>query len=180
MSKPKRHHIVPQFYLKQWRDPNQPKRHLLWIADKDTLKGNFQQPNNIFVETHYFTEQGFDSTHHAPTEALLSINESDIAPILPRLEAGQPTTEVEQVALWNFVLAMFARASWFRKLLQDYLGTQALAEVVSKTKHRAAQKVNERLKEGTCNRAERRKLLQSSRNKIDRFVETESLPLLGE
>ena len=180
MSNPKRHHIVPNFYLKQWRDPANTQRSVVWSLDKETLKplkGSPHQPHNILVEGHYFTEHETDGTRHAPTEKYLSYNEASIASLLPCLEAGQSLSEANRNALWSFVLAMFTRTTWWRRPLQENLMNRVRSQVPQKVKARAIKQEEESFL-GRYNRADRRKILHSRRQEIDALVESQSGPLL--
>ena len=173
MSNPKRHHIIPRFYLEQWKDLTNDKRPLVWVLDKETLKpfkDVAHQPHNILVEKHYFTEPEIDGTSHAPVEKDLSFNESTIASLLPLLETGQSLTEDNRKELWSFVLAMFARTAWWRESLQDLL---ELVPSHQKTKTLTKQKLKDRFVQEGYNRADRRKLLRSRSKEINALIETE-------
>lgn len=182
MSSPKRHHIVPRFYLEQWKDPLKTQRPLVWVFDKQTLKtleGSPRQPHNLLVEGHYFTEDELDGTRHAPVEEYLSHNESTIAHLLPFLEADQPVTEGHRNALWSFVLAMFVRTAWWRKPLDDLIN-QVYLQVPQKAKSRAEREAKNHLRQKGYNRADRRKAWQSHSKELAALVESESRPLLDQ
>lgn len=169
MSDPKRHHIIPRFYLEQWKDFTNNQRSVIWLLDKETLKpfkGVAHQPHNILVKKHYFTEHEIDGTSHAPVEKDLSFNESTIARLLPLLETGQSLTEDNRNELWSFVLAMFARAALWHESLQDLI-KQAPSH--QKTKNLTSQKVKARLVKEGYNRADRRKKFKE----IDPLIKTE-------
>jgi hypothetical protein len=57
MSKNKKQHFVPEFYLKAWCDPNTPPGYdpYLWIASKDGSNIKPKSPSNIFHETDLYT-----------------------------------------------------------------------------------------------------------------------------
>lgn len=118
----RRHHIIPKVYLKQWNDPNQPKRVKVYCLDKATLKGICTSPDNIFVNNHYFTEQELSGLKHHPVEDYLSEKtESRFPQLLSMLESHQAITEAMQKELWWFVASMFARVSWWREPLQSLI-----------------------------------------------------------
>ncbi|MEQ9672279.1 DUF4238 domain-containing protein [Coleofasciculus sp. G2-EDA-02] len=173
----KRHHIIPQFYLKKWTDLNQPDRTLVWILDKNSLQGICTSPKNAFVEKHYFTEQELDGTRNDPVETCLSeLVETEMGMLLPAIEAGQPLTTVNQRTLWTFVLTMFMRVDWWRQPLKSLIDpalTKARRKVVDKIIEENSKNRNTRLlRRQAKSKAYRREISAEVEQKSSSYLET--------
>lgn len=173
-NKRKRHHIIPQFYLKKWTDLNQPDRTLVWVLDKNTLQGICTSPQNAFVGKHYFTEQELDGTRNDPVETCLGeLIETEMGKLLPALEAGQPLTAVHQKTLWTFVLTMFVRVAWWRQPLQSVID-----QALTKARFKAVDKVIENSKKENTRALRRQAKSKAYRRKISAEVDQKSPSLL--
>jgi hypothetical protein len=174
-TKPKkRHHIIPQVYLKQWRDPTQSKRITVCCLDKSTLQGVCTSPENLLVKTHYFTEQELDGSRNHPVEDCLSEQiEGKVNQLLSILESNQILTEEVQKDIWHFVSSMFTRVSWWRETLQNLI-----EPALEKGKHQAIDKFIQQSTEGK-NRASRRQgSSKASRRKVAMDIEHKAPSIL--
>jgi hypothetical protein len=170
----KRHHIIPEVYLKQWRVLNQPKRIIVWYLDKKTLQGTGESPKNIFVKGHYFTEKELDGTRNHPVEDHLSQQiENRVNPLISILESSQPLTKEVRRDLWYFVSTMFTRTAWWREILQNLI-----EPAFEKGKRQAVDKVMQKSLEGKSRASRRQAQTKAYRRKISMDIEQESPAIL--
>jgi len=171
----KRHHIIPEVYLKQWKDPEQSKRPIVFCLDKRTLQGRGDSPNSIFVETHYFTERDLDGTRSHPVEDYLDKQvETSLNQLISTLESAEPLTEDTRRDLWYFVMSMFTRVSWWRELLDNLINS-----ALEKSKYQAVSQVVQKSTEGKNRSARRKAKSNAHRRKIASDVENKA-PLILE
>ncbi|MGQ4647906.1 DUF4238 domain-containing protein [Lyngbya aestuarii] len=158
----KRHHIIPEVYLKQWRNLTQSKRIIVWYLEKKTLKGTGESPKNIFIKGHYFTEKELNGTRNHPVEDILSQQiENRINPLISILESSQPLTEEVRRDLWYFVSTIFTRTAWWRETLQNLI-----EPAFEKGKRQAADKVIQTSTEGKSRASRRQAQTKANRRKI--------------
>lgn len=104
MSTPKRHHYLPEFYLKGFvRDD------LLWLFDRKSQQYRRQSPKNTTVIGQYYTITTETGEPDFSIEAHLSDSESEAAPIIGKLNAGEMISPDERVALAYFLALLLSR-----------------------------------------------------------------------
>jgi hypothetical protein len=112
MSEPKRQHIIPKCYLKQFVDPHTPtgQEPYVWIFDRGSKKGKKRAPRNILTETDLYTFSGKDGTKNYSLENSLAQIESDYASLFEQ-KIGQhlPLHAREHLVLCAFVAGMLQR-----------------------------------------------------------------------
>ena len=111
MSDAKKQHYVPQFYLREFLDPNTPpgQEPYVWVFSKDGKKKQRRAPKNILWETDLYTLDAEGAKHYELEQALSSI-ESDFAEIVQRkIKARLPLTAREHKTLCMFVATMLQR-----------------------------------------------------------------------
>jgi len=112
MSEPKRQHIIPKCYLKQFVDPHTPtgQEPYVWIFDRGSNKGKKRAPRNILTETDLYTFSGKDGTKNYSLENSLAQIESDYASLFEQ-KIGQhlPLDAREHLVLCAFVAGMLQR-----------------------------------------------------------------------
>lgn len=108
MSSPKRHHYLPQFYLRGFcRDG------AFWIFDRERNEFRIQTPINTTVQTHYCSYRREDGSLDARLEVLFSEVEALTAPVIEKVEGGKVLSSDEKS-----VLSVFAGLQQFR--IPDY------------------------------------------------------------
>ncbi len=110
----KRHHYIPQFYLKGFVDPqNEP---YIWVYDKDNGRIIKSSAKDIAVEKHYFSF--IDKLGRRDSETLenfLEKTETEAAPVINKLLKEESLNEEEQVSFAFFVALMMMRTPNYRK-----------------------------------------------------------------
>ena len=111
MSDAKKQHYVPQFYLREFLDPNTPSEQepYVWVFSKDGKTKQRRSPKNILWETDLYT---FDlgGAKHYELENALSRIESDFAEVVrKKIKRQLPLTAQEHEALCQFVATMLQR-----------------------------------------------------------------------
>ena len=112
MSDPKNQHIVPQCYLKQFIDPNTPKRHepYVWIFERGRKIGKKKAPKNILAETDFYTLKTKLGGKDYTIEKSLSQIESEYAAVFDKkIKNKSPLNNYEHLILCAFVAAMLQR-----------------------------------------------------------------------
>jgi hypothetical protein len=111
MSPPKKQHYVPQFYLREFLDPNTPKGQepYVWVFAKDGKKKQRRAPKNILWETDLYTFEVEGAKHYELEQALSKI-EGEFAEIVrKKIKAHLPLTVQEHQMLCMFVATMLQR-----------------------------------------------------------------------
>lgn len=86
MSHRRRHHFLPQFYLRGFVDPRTPPGHapFVWLRDLATGDVRKRSPKNVAVESGYYALDTHSGPDYDSVEAELSEMESDAAMALRR------------------------------------------------------------------------------------------------
>jgi hypothetical protein len=114
MSKPKRHHYLPQFYLEGFcRDG------LLWVYDKDKKEIRQQKPINTAVQKYYYSFENEDGQRDAEVEVLLSIVETYTKPIIDKINKRDDIDETEKETLSIFIGFLYSRVPRFETNYND-------------------------------------------------------------
>jgi len=114
MSKSKRHHYLPQFYLEGFcRDG------LLWVYDKDKKEIRQQTPINIAVQKYYYSFENDDGERDAEVEGLLSIIETYTKPIIDKINKRDDIDETEKETLSIFIGFLYSRVPRFETNYND-------------------------------------------------------------
>jgi hypothetical protein len=111
MPDPKKHHYVPQFYLREFVDPRTPsgQEPYVWVFSKDGKQRERRAPKNILWERDLYT---FDigGQKRYELERTLSTIESEFAEaVRKKLAPHLPLTVKEHEALCLFVATMLQR-----------------------------------------------------------------------
>jgi hypothetical protein len=104
MPHPKRHHYLPEFYLKGFLREN-----LLWVFDREFQQYRQQPPRNTTVIGHYYTTTTETGEPDTSVEAHLADSESEAAPIIGKLDEGKMISPEERVALAYFLALLLSR-----------------------------------------------------------------------
>jgi hypothetical protein len=111
MSDPKKQHYVPQFYLREFIDPNTPQGQepYVWVFSKDGKKKQRRAPKNVLWETDLYTFNVEGEKHYELEKALSQI-ECDFADaIRKKIKPRLPLTVEEHRSLCLFVATMLQR-----------------------------------------------------------------------
>ena len=110
MSKPKRHHYLPQFYLEKFsRNGN------LFVFDRKLNEYREQTPINTAVKMHYYALEDDEGKKKTEIENLLSQIEGKTKPIIEKLEIGKKISEEDKEILSMFVSFLMTRVPVFEK-----------------------------------------------------------------
>src|SRR4030067_2669793 len=110
MSSPRRHHYLPQFYLRGFcRDD------AFWIFDRERNEFRIQTPINTTVQTHYYSFQRKDGTLDTKLESYFSEIDSLTAPIIAKTEGREQLSLEEKHLLSVFVALQKSRVPDFEK-----------------------------------------------------------------
>ncbi|MBM4432652.1 MAG: DUF4238 domain-containing protein [Chloroflexi bacterium] len=129
----KKHHFVPQFYLKAFVDPNSLGRNTpyLWVADLHGATVGQRSVKNVACITGFYDWK--ELGNRAPSiEPILSQIEGRTATIMSKLRNGDfKLTEKERYYLSIFLGLQLARTPRFRKAGHDALVKYALEQANS-------------------------------------------------
>ncbi len=124
MTQPKRQHIIPQCYLRQFVDANTPADQdpYVWVFERGTKKGKRRAPKNIFTETDFYTLKVKDGGKDYAIEKTLSQVESEYSLVFERkIKQHLPLDDYEHVVLCAFVAAMLQRTAKQKKNIEGFM-----------------------------------------------------------
>lgn len=114
MSTPKRHHYLPEFYLKGFS-----RNKILFVYDRELNEYREQTPKDTAVISHYYTLKDDEGKKNLEIETFLSQLEGDTKPIIEKLEIGETISEEEKNVLSIFVSFLMNRVPDFEKSEND-------------------------------------------------------------
>jgi hypothetical protein len=134
-----RHHIIPQFYLREFRDPAADPRGgpRVWVAD--LLRGTvaLRSPKAIAKITDYYGVQKEDGSvdQFFETEVLRRVEDA-VAPLFAKLRAGQYQLAAEErVKLIEFMVLLRTRVPGWRNQVEALAGDVAQAWIRVAAQH---------------------------------------------
>lgn len=110
MSNPKRHHYLPEFYLKEFS-----REKVLFVYDRELNEYREQIPKDTVVMSHYYTLKDDKGNKNAEIETYLSHLEGNAKPIIKKLEIGKGIYEEEKELLAIFISFLMNRVPDFEK-----------------------------------------------------------------
>jgi hypothetical protein len=119
----KRHHTVPQFYLRNWADERD------YIAVMGEAGKRVVRVRNAGLVKNFYAVPGTGLPEDAAEDALAGI-ESAAAPALRRLTDQFPPSEVDRQAIALFLGMQLTRTRHFRQIWEN--GSQQIGELVMK------------------------------------------------
>ena len=147
-TKKNRHHFVPRFYLEGFMDQDNPP--YLWLYDKDKHSISKASSRDVGCRTLFYAFPKQEGTTDTNTlEDLLQEYESQVAPLIRKIESRGDLTNEERSVLSLFLGLTLARVPNFRSMIET-----SKARIVKEISVRMAQaggfeKVKEELaKEG--------------------------------
>lgn len=114
MTFPKRHHILPRFYLDGFC-----KDGLLWVYDRQVDEFRKQSPINTAVITHYYTIEDEKGEKQSGVETILSQIESLAKPVIEKLIASENVSPQDRADLAIFIAIQFLRVPAFEHMFND-------------------------------------------------------------
>ncbi|MBI4643753.1 MAG: DUF4238 domain-containing protein [Deltaproteobacteria bacterium] len=114
MTKPKRHHYLPQFYLQYFcKDGN------FWIFDRKSKEFRIQTPINTALKSNYYTFEDSGGNKVTDIEQLLSQIEGNAKNIFNKVINMENITSEEKENLSLFIAFMMNRVPDFEKSVND-------------------------------------------------------------
>ncbi len=113
MSEPKRHHYVPQTYLRGFADNEK-----VWVYDK--LENKYYSPSleNVAVISNYYSLV-YEGEKNNDIERYFAQMESDIKPIIEKIENKERPTQLEKDKLALFIAYQFVRVPSYENQNRD-------------------------------------------------------------
>jgi hypothetical protein len=127
MSAPRRHHLLPQFYLRSFADEDGKVR----VIDRTTGHEFTTGTANVFVERDYYTVSSVEAEDdHQLIEGLYAKIEGVVAPVFEQLRAGDfPLDGQDRSEFASFMALQVSRGRMFRRWmnqLADQMGRSML------------------------------------------------------
>lgn len=140
MSTPKRHHFVPKVLLKRFTD------HDGWLHSFNKLDAERAvrrtRPENLFIQSHYYSEVETDGSRDTRMEDWLSKLEASISPILDSVvEAVEndrlPNLSANEKQIWTrFLITQWRRVPDLHDKTRDNFAAQEFDDVIERVKER--------------------------------------------
>jgi hypothetical protein len=110
MSSPRRHHYLPQFYLRGFCRGNE-----FWIFDREKGQFRLQTPVNTTVQTDFYSFRQQDGSIDPKPERFLATVETIAAPAIAKADEGGFLSLEEQQAISLFAALQMVRVPDFEK-----------------------------------------------------------------
>ncbi len=127
MSIPKRHHYLPQFYLRGFCPAGD-----LWMYDREKGEIRRRNPKTVAVQKGFYAVRGPEGElDYAEVEKRLGVVETQAAPVIRKLDAGGALELKERYALAMFVALLKYRTTAFERQsaeLQEVLSDSEAAK----------------------------------------------------
>lgn len=120
MPHPKRHHFVPEFYLRSFARDG-----LLYVFDREKAEYRRQPPRNTAVIGHYYATMKEDGEKDYGVEHLLSRIEGLAKPVIEKLDEGRDIGPEERVRLSYFLAFLFNRVPKFEREIDQIADSAA-------------------------------------------------------
>lgn len=114
MNEPKRHHYLPQFYLKNFC-----KNGFLWVYDREDNKYRQQTPINTAVKKKYYTTTGPDGKSHNKIEAVLANIEDKTKHIIEKIDRKKSIDLEDKCILAIFIAFLYGRVPEFEMEINE-------------------------------------------------------------
>lgn len=118
MSKKKKHHYVPKFYLSGFVDPNVSE--FLWVYEKGSGKVFKSKPENVALQTHFYSFTTPDGEKDSETiEDALAETESITAPVFEKLRSFEMPNDEERLIFSSFLGLTLTRVPTQREIVES-------------------------------------------------------------
>jgi hypothetical protein len=119
VASPKRHHYLPEFYLKGFARDD-----LLWVFDRKSGQYRQQPPKNTAVIGQYYTSTTEAGEKDTSIEKHLADIEGEAKPIIDKLDAAETISPQERVGLAYFLALQLSRTPKHQREI-EYIGDAA-------------------------------------------------------
>lgn len=129
MNQPKKHHLLPQFYLRGFCNPEvharedhdrEPSRCAVWVHDKQEDLVRQRGAKNLSVESHYYSAVTMDGPDAKPETVLAGI-EDRAARVIRDLRIGHALRPEQKARLALFMASMKFRVSSYRPFGREHV-----------------------------------------------------------
>ncbi len=142
MNTPKRHHFLPQFYLRYFTD----SKNFLWEFDRETKLYDQKSPYGSAWKKHYYRYKGKDGKMHTDIESgLFNHIETGAKPVIDKIDARKPITEEEMGMVSLFVAFQHTRVPDFEKL--SNATSEAMIKALTKRRFSSVEKTKKIIEE---------------------------------
>ena len=108
MTKPKRHHYLPQFYLKGFSQDGK-----LWTYDRKLKKYGLRTPTNVAVKKDYYTFITDEDTKDTEIETVLALYESQAKAVIKKVDNGKNLSIEDIHKIGLFIAFLMVRVPKF-------------------------------------------------------------------
>lgn len=120
-KQPKRHHFLPQFYLRAFCNSNG----FLWIYDREKKEYRKQTPKNIALKKQYYTIKISNSNQDTEIENYLSRIENKTKSIINKIENNNKITSEEKGIIALFISLLKVRVPNYEDFINE-LGEKSI------------------------------------------------------
>ena len=113
-AKPKRHHFLPEFYLKGFARDN-----LVWVYDREKRQYRHQHVQDTAVIGHYYDAKARTGGTYYGVEEYLSKMENRAKPVITKLEDGEMITPEDRLYFAHFTALLLFRTPKFERQMQQ-------------------------------------------------------------
>jgi hypothetical protein len=114
VTKPKRHHFLPEFYLNGFTRDG-----LLWVFDREKSEYRRQPPKNTAVIGHFYAFLNIEGEMDYGLETFFSQIEGNAKQVIEKLEAQERIEPEERVHLAMFIALLFNRVPKFEREIEE-------------------------------------------------------------
>lgn len=115
MAGPRKHHILPEFYLKRFSEDGK-----VWVYDRERDDLSNLRPETVGIRKDFYRlKQGGRDEENLP-EAFLGKVESKAAPVIAKIDRGGQITRGDRRRVVDFVALLKSRVPSFARWLSDF------------------------------------------------------------
>ncbi|MGH9343836.1 MAG: DUF4238 domain-containing protein, partial [Terriglobia bacterium] len=132
------HHIIPQFYLRGFRDPaiDPGRGPRVWTAELNLKKVILRSPKTLAKLTDYYAVDGASGSSHVVETEILTKVEDAAAKVIARLRDGGPRpTDAQRLDLAVFIALLSTRTPGWRSSTEQLAGKLAESVMQESARH---------------------------------------------
>lgn len=117
-------HLLPQFYLRGFTDPDTPPEHepFVWVYSLQEQKWEKRSPKNVAAETDYYTFNDEDGKKSEDIEEMLQRIESGAASVINNKIANRkPLSDDDRIVIATFIASTMMRVPGQHDHIGDFL-----------------------------------------------------------
>jgi hypothetical protein len=115
VSEPKKHHYLPEFYLKRFSRDGK-----IWVYDRERDDLSERRPQTVGIRKHFYRPEHLELEQEHQPETLLSKLESRAAPLIDKVDRGGRITMKDRYDVVNFAALLKSRVPSFERWLSDF------------------------------------------------------------